>query len=47
MELFQKALISSFAKPASKTSSDTNIEPKKKPQKISPAGKPIDRAKSR
>ncbi|CAH2980700.1 unnamed protein product [Chilo suppressalis] len=45
MELFQKALITSTAKPITKASSDTTVERPKKPQK-SPT-KPIDRAKSR
>ncbi|CAH2048775.1 unnamed protein product, partial [Iphiclides podalirius] len=45
MELFQKALIASTAKPVAKSGSDTAVERSKKTQK-SP-NKPIDRAKSR
>ncbi|CAK1580520.1 unnamed protein product [Parnassius mnemosyne] len=45
MELFQKALIASTAKPLTKSGSDSNVERSKKTQK-SP-NKPIDRAKSR
>ncbi|XP_068633180.1 tRNA endonuclease ANKZF1-like [Battus philenor] len=45
MELFQKALIASTAKPVNKSGSDTAADRNKKAQK-SPS-KPIDRAKSR
>ncbi|XP_028166966.1 ankyrin repeat and zinc finger domain-containing protein 1-like, partial [Ostrinia furnacalis] len=45
MELFQKALIASTARPVSKSGSDTSVQ-SKKPAKASP-NKPVDRAKSR
>lgn len=45
MELFQKALIASTDKPASKSGSDSTVERSKKVQKT--PSKPIDRAKSR